>query len=218
MQPTQEQWRPVVGYEGYYEVSDQGRIRSLDRYVNSRYGTRRLIRGRTLKQATTPKGYKTFGFNGGRDTRRIHHVVLEAFVGPRPEGMEACHNNGKQADNRATNLRWDTHSSNMHDLRQHGTNVNVNKTHCPQGHEYTPENTRVTNEHGWTMRVCRECRKLRERDRRKTAARLRPPKTHCSNGHELTDENVYEYQGRKICKPCRRIAGRRHDEKRRKEK
>lgn len=58
----------------------------------------------------------------GREVRtEVHRIVLEAFVGRCPNGMEACHNNGIPTDNRLENLRWDTHSSNMQDTILHGT-------------------------------------------------------------------------------------------------
>lgn len=53
-------------------------------------------------------------------TVMVHWLVLLAFIGPRPYGLDACHNNGKHADNRASNLRWGTRSSNMHDRVAHG--------------------------------------------------------------------------------------------------
>jgi hypothetical protein len=53
--------------------------------------------------------------------RYVHRLVLEAFVGPCPEGMEACHNNGDTADNRLVNLRWDTKQANVADKLKHGT-------------------------------------------------------------------------------------------------
>jgi hypothetical protein len=53
--------------------------------------------------------------------RRIHRLVLEAFVGPAPDGMEGCHNDGNPENNNLLNLRWDTHASNMADQLAHGT-------------------------------------------------------------------------------------------------
>lgn len=53
--------------------------------------------------------------------RKVHRLVLEAFVGPRPEGMECCHYNGDPADNRLENLRWDTSKGNTSDSIRHGT-------------------------------------------------------------------------------------------------
>lgn len=61
--------------------------------------------------------------NGKYQNKLIHRLVLEAFIGPCPEGMEACHNNGDSTDNRLENLRWDTHSNNMLDSVDHGTLV-----------------------------------------------------------------------------------------------
>lgn len=59
--------------------------------------------------------------DGGRmQYGRIHRLVLETFVGPCPPGMEACHNNGKEPDNRIVNLRWDTRSNNLRDRVRHG--------------------------------------------------------------------------------------------------
>jgi hypothetical protein len=57
---------------------------------------------------------------GGR-TRRIHRLVLEAFVGLRPKGLEACHNDGNPNNNTLSNLRWDTRQSNSDDIGRHGT-------------------------------------------------------------------------------------------------
>ena len=56
-------------------------------------------------------------------TLRVHNLVLFAFVGPRQEGMEGCHNDGDRTNNHLKNLRWDTHSKNNHDKIKHGTNL-----------------------------------------------------------------------------------------------
>jgi len=53
--------------------------------------------------------------------RCVHHLVLEAFVGPRPLGADACHNNGVRSDSRLENLRWDTRKNNHADRWAHGT-------------------------------------------------------------------------------------------------
>lgn len=143
------EWRPVVGHEGIYQVSDTGEVRSVS-YVDQR-GSRR--RGRTMRQSTAKSGHKWIQLRD-RKSVGVHRLVLLAFVGPCPEGMEACHINGDPADNRVENLRWDTRSENQRDRVRHGTNHNSIKTHCPQGHPYDNNNT-YTYPDG--RRKCRAC-------------------------------------------------------------
>lgn len=115
-----ENWRPVVGFEGRYEVSDLGRVRSLDR--RDHRGHR--IPGRLLRQCFTgrARNYLFVGLHwGGVTLKGVHILVLEAFVGERPSGADACHNNGIGTDNRVTNLRWDSRSANHMDKNAHGT-------------------------------------------------------------------------------------------------
>lgn len=80
--------------------------------------------------------------------------MLTAFVGPRPDGMVTCHNDGNPANNNLSNLRWDTQSNNQLDAVKHGTHPLAAATHCKRGHEWTPENTRRDG-HGW--RRCATC-------------------------------------------------------------
>ncbi|MGB0971438.1 MAG: NUMOD4 motif-containing HNH endonuclease [Mycobacterium sp.] len=149
-----ENWRSVVGYEGLYEVSDQGRVRGIDRYVTTRGGVR-LSRGQILRPTPIVKGSKGRAYhfvNLSRSSKKarfsVHRLVLTAFVGPCPDGMEGCHNNGDASDNRIANLRWDTRANNGADKRRH-------KTHCVRGHEYTPENTRLDRRS--KGRSCKKC-------------------------------------------------------------
>ena len=104
-------WRPVVGYEGLYEVSTEGEIR------NARSGKIKIY---------THDKQKRRPFVGLWRNNKIriiypHKAVLETFVGPRPQGMECCHNNGDPFDNRLENLRWDTPRNNQLDRIKHGT-------------------------------------------------------------------------------------------------
>jgi HNH endonuclease len=76
-----------------------------------------------LKTPPNSDGYPQvlLSIRGSKQQHRyVHCLVLEAFIGPCPDGMEACHNNGIPADNRVGNLRWDTHASNLDDVRKHG--------------------------------------------------------------------------------------------------
>lgn len=116
-------WRPVPGWESYYEVSSSGLVRSLPRTVLRRNGRQLSIPGQLLSPAPSPDGYLAVQLvaPGRRQRRRVHVLVLAGFVGPRPAGLEGCHNNGNQLDNRLSNLRYDTHSENTLDSVRHGT-------------------------------------------------------------------------------------------------
>lgn len=150
-----EQWRAVVGYEGIYEVSDLGRVRSVDR-IDAR-GRRR--RGRSRSLVRQKSGHLTVSLckDGVHRQFLVHVLVLSAFVGPCPVGMEGCHWNDDGSDNRLENLRWDTRSANVADSVRNGTHHMARVTHCPEGHEYTPENT---YRYPAGNRACRECRRL----------------------------------------------------------
>lgn len=94
-----------------------------------------------------------------RRVRPISSLVLEAFVGLRPPGLQTCHNDGDSTNDHLSNLRWDTPSENMWDKTRHGTHHNIRKTHCPQGHEYAGDNLIYADR----RRICRECRRVRGR-------------------------------------------------------
>lgn len=158
-----EQWRPVVGWEGLYEVSDRGRIRGLDRWIRNSHATF-LYRGRILKLPIGKRGYPTVRLCNGpvQRTYNVHRLLMAAFVGPRPNGFDICHNNGIRTDNRLDNLRYDSRSENAFDSVRHGTNKWSRKTQCPKGHEYTADNTYVNfrrsgPKEGRPFRTCRRC-------------------------------------------------------------
>lgn len=123
-----EEWRAVPGYAGLYEVSSAGRVRSLDRIMTSptaKRGYPRRMLGRILTPVVRrPNKYLTVSLHepdGHRETRYVAHLVAEAFIGVRPKGCEVCHCNGDPTDNRASNLRYDTHLGNEADKVVHGT-------------------------------------------------------------------------------------------------
>lgn len=119
-------WKPVPEYVGLYECSDHGDIRSLDRVV-ARTGhwlsKHTTVRGRVLKLRPHPDGYCTVNLcrDGTQRTVTVHSIICHAFHGPRPPGLEVCHSNGIESDNRASNLRWGTHAENEADKFLHGT-------------------------------------------------------------------------------------------------
>lgn len=156
-----EVWLPVVGHEGAYEVSSEGEVRSLDRTTVGPTGRRCWYRGRQLRGPTNAAGYRVYEIAGKK--RYGHQLALEAFVGPRPEGYQACHGDGNPANNALSNLRWDTVSANKYDAVKHGTHGSVRVTHCPYGHRYAGANVRP--QHGGRGRVCVACARARGRIR-----------------------------------------------------
>lgn len=147
-----ERWRPVAGFEGEYEVSDHGRVFSVPRGPK--------VPGGILKPGVHAKGHLQVQLGKGRMVQ-VHHLVMFAFVGPRPEGLEICHGNGDPADNRLGNLRYGTRSDNEWDKVRHGTHQQASKTHCPQGHPYSAENTYFSASRN--HRKCKTCTKERAR-------------------------------------------------------
>lgn len=150
-QPTEE-WRPVVGYEGFYEASSLGRIRSVDRLVRRSATTMRRRRGQIIKA----HGEKYLLIELSGKTYLVHRLVAAAFLGPCPPGLEVCHNDGDSQNNAVWNLRYDTHANNLKDAVMQGTHASTRKTHCARGHEFTPENTRIRKGR-WNARACIEC-------------------------------------------------------------
>lgn len=168
MDDTAEEWRPVPGYEGAYAVSSLGRVRSLDRVTDRG----RKWKGKILTTRPRYDGYipVTMWRGGGQRVRLVHAVVLEAFAGPRPEGMEALHADGDRTNNRSDNLSWGTHAENQADQVAHGTHTHASLEFCPQGHPYSGDNLYVYP--GRPHRACRTCRRMHARNhaRRKEAA------------------------------------------------
>lgn len=99
---------------------------------------------------------------GFRWTTQVHRIVMRAFAGPRPEGLEVRHLDGDPTNNGLTNLAYGTPLENASDQRLHGTNFNSRKTHCPRRHEYDTANTYWRPEGG---RRCRRCKVINEQAR-----------------------------------------------------
>lgn len=117
-----EEWRPIAGYEGVYEVSNFGRVRSLDRWVRANSGWRKTeIRYFTPSSSGRSKKYKRVLLRNPDKQHPVHQLVLEAFVGPRPENCEVRHLDGDPSNNRLDNLAWGTKAENQADKIRHGT-------------------------------------------------------------------------------------------------
>lgn len=227
-----EQWKPALGWEGVYEVSDMGRVRSLDRTIDQRDGTSRFFPGQILKQ-TGMNGYRTVGLHfAGKERRRtVHSLVLEAFTCERPTGMQACHYDGDRANNKLSNLRWDTVEGNARDKLRHGTNVREAMTHCFKGHELDHENTYVSPN---GARACKTCRldanrasyyrniersreyarnyyrenyAVPEGEKKPNLSQINAAKSNCKRGHPLEMPNLMPgpwRKGHRACLACSR--------------
>lgn len=199
---SEERWLAVPGYPSY-EVSDQGRVRSLDREGLSRWGTPRAFKGQLLAQVMvgTDARYHacTLYRDGKARQRTVHALVLEAFIGPRPQkGMHGCHRDDDADNNRLENLYWGTPAQNSRDAVNNGLCWKSNITHCPQGHEYTDENTYIVEKSG--HRQCRACMKA------KNKGNANADRTHCPQDHPYDEVNTYHHRGsnRRSCRTCMR--------------
>lgn len=120
-----EVWKPIPGWEGFYDVSDFGRVRSVARVVMRSNGVKNSVKHRILKSGKSlvqPYLFVCLNKTGSRAfSVRVHNLVAQAFLGPKPEGMLIRHLNGNPADNRLTNLAYGTYQENALDMHDHGT-------------------------------------------------------------------------------------------------
>ena len=102
-----EYWKAIVGYEGLYEVSDLGHVRSLDRIVDGPRQASYKIRGRAMKPYLS-RGYLRLQLckHGIVTKHQVHILVMRAFVGPVPRGKECNHKNTQRDDPRLDNLEY----------------------------------------------------------------------------------------------------------------
>ena len=211
MQST-ENWKAIPGYEGIYEVSDQGRVRSLDRIT----AKNAFKKGALKKASTVANGYLYVDLYklGKASKRTVHSLVLEAFIGPAPSGMICCHNNGVRVDNRLENLRWGTYSDNAHDTVRHGTHVQAARTHCPRGHELKAPNL-VPSVVRDGRRECLACSRKQssrrqdfcadaefERIMTDPTAASHKDKFSCRRGHALFSANIRHRRDHMSCHSC----------------
>lgn len=165
-------WRPIPCTLNY-EASSIGQIRSMDRTITDTVGHVYKHSGRQLK-LINKRGYMfvTVTYTDGTSkSTRVHRLVCKAFHGlPADESLDVRHLNGDSTDNRPENLAWGTRSENMYDKVRHGRHWQANKTHCKNGHEFTPDNLAMTVR----GRKCRACvRDASERRRRENPEKTR---------------------------------------------
>jgi NUMOD4 motif len=123
VQGQREDWRPVPGYEGLYEVSRNGDVRSIPRPSTA---------GGIMRPGRTKKGYRHVALckNGRQKTWKVATLVAAAFIGSRPVGLDVCHNDGDSGNDCAGNLRYDTRGGNIADQVLHGTHNHSSVDAC----------------------------------------------------------------------------------------
>jgi hypothetical protein len=159
-----ETWRQHPTYRGFV-ISDQGRVRNMR--------TGRILLGNVNRQ-----GYRMAMI--GPRPRRVHRLVLEAFVGPCPVGMEACHENDVKTDNRLSNLAWKTRSANLRDAVRNGRHRNAGKVYCNRHHlladcNVGPKPCRHADGGGAWTRRCVACHRMEGVVQRRKLAGLETP-------------------------------------------
>ena len=122
-----EEWKPITGYEGFYEISNFGRIRSIDRIEYQRHYSgimsKYMHQGQIIKPGKRTNGYITIGLtkNGKRKTHSVHRLVALHFL-EKPEGKDYInHLDADPTNNRVSNLEWCTQSENIQYAYDHGT-------------------------------------------------------------------------------------------------
>ncbi len=153
-------WSPIVG-DLNYEVSDTGCVRSLPRRITTSHGVIRRVPGGLLKPRVVKSGHLIVSISDKR-IRYVHALVLTAFVGPAPEGMECRHKDDQPTNNHLSNLEWGTRSQNMYDRVRNGIHPAANKTVCKWSHRLVAPNL-DPSELRRRGRTCLACRQAHSR-------------------------------------------------------
>jgi DNA gyrase/topoisomerase IV subunit A len=119
---TQEIWKPIAGYEGIYEVSNCGNVRSVDRYKNARDNSKSFQKGKTMTPQTSHKGYRTIILHkdGKAHTFQVHRLVAMAFIPNSDNKPQVNHIDCNKKNNHVENLEWVTQEENMKHASENG--------------------------------------------------------------------------------------------------
>lgn len=158
-----EEWRDIPEWEGYYQASNRGRIRSVERIVPHDHdsGARRM-RAKILNPfpASTPdkRPIVALSRNGQVQKHGVHVLIARAFHGQPPANKPmALHRDGNVQHNAPGNLYWGDNSENVYDSVRHGTHWEANKVDCPHGHALTIPNLKPFQLRVYNRRQCRAC-------------------------------------------------------------
>lgn len=139
----EEIWKDIEGYEGLYQVSNLGRVRSLDSWIRSKCNSMRLRKGRIINQRLSLQGYKRVHLSKGNTSKHyvVHRLVAEAFI-PNPDNLPQVNhiNEFDKTDNKVENLEWCTQEYN-HNYGTH--NKRVGEKQSKPVYQYTLDNQLV---------------------------------------------------------------------------
>lgn len=150
-----EIWKDVEGYEGKYQVSNKGKVKSLERVVIRGDGKPFSVRERYLRGSKDTKGYYQVELReaGNRDIRFIHRLVADAFIEKQDGKTQINHIDGDKTNNSSDNLEWVTCEENI----RHAWNHGLARTNCGEEHG----NSKLTIE---AVKYIREHYKPRDRE------------------------------------------------------
>ena len=118
-------WKDINGFEGKYQISEDGQVRSMDRIVQNK-GRNMTVNGRVLKPWIDTWGYENVCLfkNGAGHSKKVHRLIAEAFIPPYT-GAQVNHIDGNKLNNSIENLEWCTGSENMHHAYHNGLHSGV---------------------------------------------------------------------------------------------
>lgn len=181
-----ESWKPVEDFEGLYEVSDLGNVRSVDRVVVDKKGVRRKVKGRVLMPTWTVWGYAQAELSKGnkRFKRYVHHLVYVAFIGPRPDGKEMNHIDGMKTNNVPSNLEFVTRAEHVKKSAALGQ--------VPKGDTHFAKTAKPAKRREWVRKIKKGLKKY---NLDKRAEERRQRKIERENPSESTTCNVSKLKG-----------------------
>ena len=179
-----ERWKDISGYEGFYQASTYGRVKSVSHTIARSDGTTQTFPDHMLRLATSQEGYQQvcLTVNRQKQTHAVHRLVLLAWRGAPFPGAHACHGDGDRSNNRLENLRWDSPAGNYADRARHGVFPDPTK----------PHHTKLTEDAVLAIRIDPRSNNVVAREygvRRETIAMVRQYKTwqHVGGPHETPE-------------------------------